>query len=198
MNTYLILPNVDKDGIVTKYVEEKGINIPKENILTIDEFNNVKDYPSIIFFVKYDSTRKSHLEIVSNNKLVKGYNVSIDGDDHIYKIDRKLDMPNANDMNAISQRIKNIDRKMDNVEFEEKFSHSIGEKHGVMTNSGSSANLVMMAALKDRFKWEDESEVIVSAVSFPTTVSVIPQNNLSPVFVDSSAASTAFCLSAAD
>lgn len=127
MNAYLILPNVDKDGIVTKYVEEKGIKIPKENILTIDEFNNIKDYPSIIFFVKYDSTRKSHLEIVSNNKSVKGYNVSIDGDDHIYKIDRRLDMPNANDMNSITQRIKNIDRKIDNIEFEEHFSEREGK-----------------------------------------------------------------------
>ena len=53
-----------------------------------------------------------------------------------------------------------------------------------MVNSGSSANLVMVAGIKKYFNWEDESEVIVSPVGFPTTISVIYQNRLKPVFVD--------------
>jgi CDP-6-deoxy-D-xylo-4-hexulose-3-dehydrase len=53
-----------------------------------------------------------------------------------------------------------------------------------MVNSGSSANLVMLAALKKHFEWQDGDEVIVSVVGFPTTVSAILQNNLKPVFVD--------------
>ena len=53
-----------------------------------------------------------------------------------------------------------------------------------MVNSGSSANLVLINALKLRFGWQDEDEIIVSPVGFATTVSVIYQNRLKPVFVD--------------
>jgi CDP-6-deoxy-D-xylo-4-hexulose-3-dehydrase len=53
-----------------------------------------------------------------------------------------------------------------------------------MVNSGSSANLVMFAALKKHFGWQDGDEIIVSVVGFPTTVSAIIQNSLIPVFVD--------------
>jgi len=53
-----------------------------------------------------------------------------------------------------------------------------------MVNSGSSANLVMVAALKQYFGWKDGDEVIVSVVGFPTTVNPIIQNGLVPRFVD--------------
>jgi CDP-6-deoxy-D-xylo-4-hexulose-3-dehydrase len=53
-----------------------------------------------------------------------------------------------------------------------------------MVNSGSSANLVMIAALKKFYDWQDGDEIIVSVVGFPTTVSAIIQNGLKPVFVD--------------
>ena len=68
--------------------------------------------------------------------------------------------------------------------FEIKFSRMFGQNHSVMVNSGSSANLVMIAALKKYFGWEDSSEIIVSCVGFPTTINPIIQNNLKPVFVD--------------
>ena len=53
-----------------------------------------------------------------------------------------------------------------------------------MVNSGSSANLVMIAALKKYFNWKDGDEIIVSVVGFPTTVNPIIQNGLVPRFVD--------------
>lgn len=53
-----------------------------------------------------------------------------------------------------------------------------------MVNSGSSANLVMIAALKKYFEWPDGAEIIVSVVGFPTTVNPIIQNGLTPKFVD--------------
>lgn len=68
--------------------------------------------------------------------------------------------------------------------FENEFSDFIGDKYGVMVNSGSSANLIMMAALKEKFGWKDGDGVIVSPVGFPTTISVIVQNGLRPIFVD--------------
>ena len=68
--------------------------------------------------------------------------------------------------------------------FERAFSKRFGFDHSVMVNSGSSANLVMIAALKKYFEWEDGDEVIVCVCGFPTTINPIIQNNLKPVFVD--------------
>jgi CDP-6-deoxy-D-xylo-4-hexulose-3-dehydrase len=68
--------------------------------------------------------------------------------------------------------------------FESQFSKKFSVKYSHMVNSGSSANLVMISGLKKYFKWEDGSEVIVSPVGFPTTISPLVQNNLNPVFVD--------------
>lgn len=68
--------------------------------------------------------------------------------------------------------------------FEKEFSEKFDFKHSVMVNSGSSANLVMIAALKKYFDWQDGDEIIVSVCGFPTTLNPIIQNNLKPVFVD--------------
>lgn len=68
--------------------------------------------------------------------------------------------------------------------FESQFSKKFGVKYSHMVNSGSSANLVMVTALKKYFNWEDGDEIIVSPVGFPTTISPILQNNLKPIFID--------------
>jgi CDP-6-deoxy-D-xylo-4-hexulose-3-dehydrase len=68
--------------------------------------------------------------------------------------------------------------------FEHEFSKKFNFKHSVMVNSGSSANLVMFAALKKHFGWQDGDEIIVCACGFATTVAPIVQNGLKPVFVD--------------
>lgn len=69
-------------------------------------------------------------------------------------------------------------------DFEKAFSVKFNMKHSLMVNSGSSANLLMITAIKKHFQWKDNSEVIVSPVGFPTTISVLSQNRLNPVFVD--------------
>jgi CDP-6-deoxy-D-xylo-4-hexulose-3-dehydrase len=68
--------------------------------------------------------------------------------------------------------------------FEKYFSNKFNVKHSFMVNSGSSANLVLITALKKRFNWADDDEIIVSPVGFATTISVIYQNRLKPVFID--------------
>jgi CDP-6-deoxy-D-xylo-4-hexulose-3-dehydrase len=68
--------------------------------------------------------------------------------------------------------------------FERRFSKKFGFAESLMVNSGSSANLVMVAALKKYYDWQDGDEIIVSVVGFPTTTSAIVQNGLTPVFVD--------------
>lgn len=72
--------------------------------------------------------------------------------------------------------------------FEKEFAKFLGVKYCLLTNSGSSANLLAMSALtspklgKKRLKPGDE--VITTACGFPTTLNPIIQNNLKPVFVD--------------
>jgi CDP-6-deoxy-D-xylo-4-hexulose-3-dehydrase len=72
-------------------------------------------------------------------------------------------------------------------EFETKFPAKLGKLYGSLTNSGSSANLLMVAATKSRrFKKQlkDGDKIITPVVCFPTTINPIIQNNLVPVFVD--------------
>lgn len=70
--------------------------------------------------------------------------------------------------------------------FENDFARYIGSKHAVMSNSGSSANLLMVAALfytkGNSLKAGDE--VIVPAVSWSTTYSPLHQYGLKLKFVD--------------
>jgi CDP-6-deoxy-D-xylo-4-hexulose-3-dehydrase len=69
-------------------------------------------------------------------------------------------------------------------QFERAFSKYFNSSNSVMVNSGSSANLVMIAALKDYFSWTDGDEIVVSVVGFPTTANSVLQNGLVPKFVD--------------
>ena len=68
--------------------------------------------------------------------------------------------------------------------FQTLFAKRYNTKYAHMVNSGSSANLIMIAALKKRLGWKDGDEVIVSPVGFPTTIAPLVQNGLKPVFVD--------------
>jgi CDP-6-deoxy-D-xylo-4-hexulose-3-dehydrase len=68
--------------------------------------------------------------------------------------------------------------------FQVRFSELFKVKYSHMVNSGSSANLVMIAALKKHLGWQDGDEVIVSPVGFPTTIAPLVQNGLKPVFAD--------------
>lgn len=70
------------------------------------------------------------------------------------------------------------------AKFQVKFKRKFNVEHAHMVNSGSSANLVMMTAIKKHFNWKDGDEVIVSPVGFPTTIAPIVQNNLKAVFAD--------------
>ena len=69
-------------------------------------------------------------------------------------------------------------------EYEEVFAAWQGCAHAVFVNSGSSANLMLVSAAKNLYKWQDGDEVLVPAVTWPTTVTPVTQLGLKPVFVD--------------
>lgn len=70
--------------------------------------------------------------------------------------------------------------------FEQNFAERFGSRYAVMVNSGSSANLLMIAALvlDDRYDLSAGDEVIVPAVSWSTTYFPLAQYGLKAVFVD--------------
>jgi len=68
--------------------------------------------------------------------------------------------------------------------FEKRFSKKFNHSSSVMVNSGSSANLVMIGAIKKVLGWEDGDEIILSPVGFPTTIAPVVQHGLKPVFID--------------
>jgi CDP-6-deoxy-D-xylo-4-hexulose-3-dehydrase len=72
-------------------------------------------------------------------------------------------------------------------DFELEFSSHLGKNHGILTNSGSSANLLMVAATKSRKflkQLKDGDKIITPVVCFPTTINPLIQHNLIPVFID--------------
>ena len=86
------------------------------------------------------------------------------------------------------------------AEFEKRFAEYQGSRYAVMVNSGSSANLLMTAALiytsNPKFKLKAGDEVIVPAVSWPTTYYPLHQYGLKQKFVDIDVATLNYDLTA--
>jgi CDP-6-deoxy-D-xylo-4-hexulose-3-dehydrase len=74
----------------------------------------------------------------------------------------------------------------DAITFEHKFPPLFGQKYGVVTNSGSSSNLLMMMAMKSKRlnNFPVGTKVIVPVAGFPTTLNPTIQVGFDPVFVD--------------
>jgi len=70
--------------------------------------------------------------------------------------------------------------------FEKEFAQFTNSKYCVMVNSGSSANLIMVGAMfyKKNNPWKQGDEVIVPAVSWPTTYYPLYQYGIKLKFVD--------------
>ena len=71
-------------------------------------------------------------------------------------------------------------------EFEKIFPQHLGKRHGSLTNSGSSANLLADTSLKSKntFNLPEGSKFITPVVCFPTTINPLIQNGFVPVFID--------------
>jgi CDP-6-deoxy-D-xylo-4-hexulose-3-dehydrase len=68
--------------------------------------------------------------------------------------------------------------------FESSFSQYIGGDIGIAVNSGSSANLLAILALKEAYSLQNGDEVIVPAATFSTVAMPLIQAGLIPVYVD--------------
>ncbi len=65
--------------------------------------------------------------------------------------------------------------------FEKDWSNWLGVKHSVFVNSGSSANLITLAVLKEIY---GEGEIIVPPFTWVSDIASVIQNGFKPVFVD--------------
>lgn len=68
--------------------------------------------------------------------------------------------------------------------FEEEFAKEHDSHFAVFSNSGTSALHMALAALKEKYGWNDGDEIIVPALTFIATSNTIIFNSLTPVFVD--------------
>lgn len=69
-------------------------------------------------------------------------------------------------------------------EFENKWSEWLGCKHSLFVTSGSTANLLLLASIKEFYNIPNGSKVLVPACTWVTNVSPVFQNGLEPVFCD--------------
>ena len=67
------------------------------------------------------------------------------------------------------------------LDFEREWSEWLGVKYSTFVNSGASANLLTMAALKEMY---GTGEVIVPPLTWVSDIAAVLQNGFTPVFVD--------------
>lgn len=103
----------------------------------------------------------------SKNNLRVSYALSVHGDEEKKRVNAVLDEHRTN-------------TGKETYEFEDRSAKYFGKKYAVMTNSGSSANLLAFELLN----LPEGSEVITPLLTFSTTVSPLLKKGLVPSFVD--------------
>ena len=74
----------------------------------------------------------------------------------------------------------------ESLKFEREFPKQFGKRGGIVTNSGSSSNLLMMASLTSKrgHNFPKGTKVLMPIAGFPTTLNPTLQVGFEPVFVD--------------
>ncbi len=69
-------------------------------------------------------------------------------------------------------------------EFEASWSEWLGCKYSLFVSSGSTANLLLVAAIKEKYNLKEGDKVLVPAMTWVTNISPVVQLGLKPVFCD--------------
>ena len=69
-------------------------------------------------------------------------------------------------------------------EFENKWSDWLGCKHSLFVSSGSTANFLLLAAIKEFYNLKDGDKVLVPSMTWVTNIGPVIQLGLTPVFCD--------------
>ena len=72
------------------------------------------------------------------------------------------------------------------LKFEKEFPKQFGKERGILTNSGSSSNLLMMATLTSKrgYNLPKGTKVLMPIAGFPTTLNPTLQLGFEPIFLD--------------
>ena len=88
------------------------------------------------------------------------------------------------DMSKVIKFLKTnpiLTQKKNVIEFEKKWSKWLGVKYSVFVNSGSSANFITIASLKNILK---KKEIITPPLTWPSDIMAVLNNGFTPKFVD--------------
>lgn len=69
-------------------------------------------------------------------------------------------------------------------QFENAWSKWLGSKHSLMVSSGSTANFLLLAAIKEKYGLKNGDKVLLPACTWVTNVSPVFQLGLEPIFCD--------------
>ena len=91
------------------------------------------------------------------------------------------------DKQAMINFIKETDRFTNGPkvkELESKWNEWLGSKHSLFVSSGSTANLLLISALKELYNLKNGDKVLVPACTWVTNISPVFQCGLTPIFCD--------------
>jgi len=69
-------------------------------------------------------------------------------------------------------------------EFEARWAEWVGSKYALMVSSGSTANFLLLAAVKEKYGLKNGDKVLVPACTWVTNISPVMQLGLKPIFCD--------------
>ena len=104
-----------------------------------------------------------------------------------YKYPLMKNIITQSDKNAMIAFIQKTDRFTNGQmvkKFENEWNDWLGSKYSLFVSSGSAANFLLVAAVKELYGLKDGDNVIVPACTWMTNVAPIIQLGLNPIFVD--------------
>jgi len=133
------------------------------------------------------NTKAKILELVREYWKERGAQRFKAGETYLPAAKAYYDAKEVNALVSASLDMKWVDGEITR-QFEKEMAKYLGVRFAIMTNSGSSANLLAISALTSALfqsnRLQPGDEVITVAAGFPTTVNPIIQIGLVPVFVD--------------
>lgn len=96
------------------------------------------------------------------------------------------DIIDRRDINSLTRwliKMPQLTKGAKTLEFENRFSEYLGCKHSIYCNSGSSANLLIVSALKQMGALRN-NKIVVPQVSWSTTIFPVIQFGLEPILCD--------------
>lgn len=78
-------------------------------------------------------------------------------------------------------------------EFEKKWSKWLGAKHSLFVSSGSTANYLLLAAVKELYGLKDGDKVLVPSCTWVTNIGPVIQLGFTPIFCDINIRNFSFC-----